>query len=561
MKPGIGPGRAAWIALLFAPTLGCGTDEPVPGPGDPAPKEVWFEEVSSARGLDFQHVSGHREAHAMPEIMGGGVALFDLEGDGDLDVYLVQSGDWRGSNPHGNALFVNDGLGNFASSPGGDAEDLGYGMGVAAGDVDGDGRTDLYVTNVGPDLLLLNDGAGSLSNRTAERGLGHSGWGASAALFDADRDGDLDLYVTTYLDWRPEAEIPCYNSMSGPDYCSPRSYDAPAVDVFYRNSGAGAFLDETEASGIGQLAGTGLGVACADFDGDGYEDVFVANDGMADRLWHNGGAGRFEDVAAIAGCATDENGLFKAGMGVTVADVDGDLDLDLLVCNLSRESDSFYVNEEGSFRDRTARGGLAIESRPFTRFGMGWVDFDQDGTLDLYQVNGRVMRHSRAYSEDPYAEPNLLQRGVSPGRFAPVSTSDGTAEPQVWTSRGAAFGDLDGDGGVDVVVVNRDGPARLYRNTAARGHWVRVRLVDPKGADALGATLFLEVGERRVRADSRSAYSYLSSSDPAVHVGLGSATEASSVRVRWIDGFEETFADLAADRTHTLQRGAGTPQD
>jgi len=540
-------------------------------PPEPAPPgfQPWFADEAAARGLQFVHVSGHDEAWLMPEIMGGGGALLDADDDGALDAYLVQSG-WLvprpGQEPPPNQLFLNAGDGRFRdATDASGAGDRGYGMGVACGDMDADGDVDLFVTNVGPDVLLANDGGGRFRDVTAAAGVGDPGFGASAAFADLDADGRLDLFVTNYLAWSVAGELNCHNDMGGRDYCDPANYAAPARSTLYRNLGGGRFLDVSDSSGVGSVPGTGLGVLCADLDADGRGDVFVANDGMPGRLWRNLGGLRFEERGMLAGCALDQSGKAKAGMGVAAADVDTDGDLDLLVCNLDQQSDSFFLNDgAGLFSDRTQRFGLALASRRFTRFGVGLADFDQDGALDLFQANGRVRRQWRRWADDPYAEPNLLQAGEAGGRFRTLPSLDGTAQPVARTSRGAALGDIDGDGALDVLVVNRDGPAQLLHNlvgerqrAAGTGHAVRFDVREASGGPALGATLTLGAGERRLRADVRAASSYLSSHDPRVHVGLGAVDRATDVRVRWVDGVEERFGDFAADALHVLRRGQG----
>jgi hypothetical protein len=292
-------------------------------------------------------------------------------------------------------------------------------------------------------------------------------------------------------------------------------------------------------------------VIAEDFTGDGFPDIFVANDGMMNRLWVNDGHERFADRALLLGCAVDENGKPKAGMGVAVADYDEDGDVDLLVCNLRSETDSLYRNSGFGFDDGTAAAGLAVVSRPFTRFGMAWADFDNDGWLDLYQANGRV-------SIVDIAEPNLLFRGTPQGRFEEVLPRGGTAELLVDASRAAVFGDVDNDGGVDVLVVNRDARCYLLRNIVShRGHWIMFRVLDARGSDALGATVSLNLGERTIIRSVRTAYSYLAANDPRVHIGLGDATRVTNVLVVWPDGTRESFGDLPADAIHTLVRGSG----
>jgi len=489
-----------------------------------------------------------------------------MDGDGDLDAYLVQGGDLRPTAApatRANALFANDGRGRFADvTAGSGAEDPQYGMGVACGDADGDGDTDLLVTNVGQDTLLRNDGGGRFADASAAAGLAHRGWSTSACFADLDRDGVLDVFITRYLEWSPSGELVCMDPLGRPDYCSPKNYKTPARDVLLRGTGGGRFEDVSRASGVWAEPGTGLGVAIGDLDADGWPDVFVANDGMPNHLWKNRGDGSFENVAMLSGCGVDANGLPKAGMGILLFDHDEDLDLDVLVCNLKGESDSFYRNEGGYFSDRTAAVALAAVSKPFTRFGLGLGDYDQDGWVDLYQANGRVERPTTPPPGDPYAEPNLLLRGGADGALREVLPRGGTLPELVATSRAVAQGDVDGDGALDLLVVNRDGPAQLLMNRVpARGNWLALRVLEPSGADALGAELVLMVGTRRLRRDVSAAYGYLSSHDPRVHVGLGTASEVTSVRVRWPGGpgaeREELFGPLAAGRVHSLLRGQG----
>ncbi len=551
------------MVVVCAASAACGdsADSAVEEPGG----EPWFEECARERGIDFVHDCGHGgDLLLLPEIMCGGAALFDADGDGDLDAYLVQAGGIRAPRERRppNRLYRNRGDGTFDDvTERSGAGDRGYGMGVATGDFDGDGDVDLYVTNVGPNTLLRNDGGGRFTDVTAEAGVGEPAWSSSAAFFDYDRDGDLDLYVVNYIRWSLDVERECTSPFGGPDYCSPRSYAAPAPDTLYRNDGGGRFTDVSEAAGIRRAFGNGLGVATADFDGDGREDVFVANDGTLNQLWRNLGDGTFEDRALLAGCAMDTQGVAKAGMGVVAADLDDDSDVDLLVQNLGGETDSFYRNDDGVFCDRTATAGLAATSRRFTRFGIGLHDYDVDGLVDLLVVAGRVTRSAAPLADDPFAEPNLLYRGVGPARFEEALPRGGTRRRLVFSSRGAAFGDVDGDGGVDALVVNRDAPAHLFRNVAPRrGHWVSLRVVERNGGDALGAVVTVDLGSRRITRGVHTATSYCSASDPRVHVGLGAVDRVDGVMVRWVDGSAEMFAIPAVDRVVTLRRGEGAPR-
>ncbi|MFT7480385.1 MAG: hypothetical protein ACI80N_003694, partial [Gammaproteobacteria bacterium] len=334
------------VGVLTSGLIGCGgsSEEAAPAASD-AP---WFTDVASASGITFSHTTGHRERYLMPETITGGAGFLDLDDDGDLDLYLVQGGD--ASDPEArelpNQLYENMGDGSFrdithASGTG----DTGYGMGVACGDYDNDGDTDIYVSNLGPNVLYRNDGAGHFEDVTEAAGVGDEHWGTSTAFLDYDRDGDLDLYVCNYVNWSMAIEQDCTASNGTKDYCSPTSYQVPTRDVLYRNDGDGSFSDVSVAAGLGQSFGNGLGLGCADFDGNGWIDIFVANDQTLDQLWMNQGDGTFLDEAVFMGCAVDENGLAKAGMGVAVADIDLDGDQDVMVCNIDAETDSLYLNQ------------------------------------------------------------------------------------------------------------------------------------------------------------------------------------------------------------------------
>jgi len=566
MRPG-GVVATVTCALIACGSMSCRRTENAGPP--PAGGAAWFEEIAARAGIRFVHASGHKSKHLLPEIMGGGVALFDMDNDGFLDLYFVQSGsltfDPDGAGPSsadqsgGNRLYHNRGNGTFedvTASSGAVAG--GYGMGVTAGDFDNDGFTDLYVTNFGHNVLLRNDGHGRFVDVTATAGVASAGWSTSAAFVDYDGDGRLDLFVTHYLNWRPSAEVECFSLTGVPDYCSPASYDLPSAATLYHNNGNGTFTDVSAQAGILAAVGNGLGVVAGDFDGDGRIDIFVANDRTPNQLWVNQGGGRFQERALTTGIAVDQDGAPKSGMGVDAVDLDDDGAPDLLIVNLDGESDSFFRNRGAFFSDDTSQVGLRAISRPFTRFGAGFVDFDNDGYLDLYEANGRVGMQSERYSSDPYAEPSLLFRGFAGPRFAEVSPRGGTTQTLVATSRGAAFGDIDNDGGIDIVVVNRDArPYLLHNVVRAPGHWVMFRVLDEHGRDALGAELTMSVGSRSIRRDVRAAYSYLASNDPRVHVGLGNETAVHGVTVRWPDGTREGFGDFSAGGIVILRRGSG----
>ena len=555
--------RAGLLALIALSCACAGPpDAPRQSAAPAASGPVWFEEVAGTRGVTFVHRSGHQSRYLLPEIMGGGAALFDMDGDGDLDLLTVQSGDLSAAagTPAGHRLYQNQGDGSFVdvSDAHGVAAVPGYGMGAATADYDNDGDVDVYLTGLGSNVLLQNDGHGRFRNVTSAAGVGGSGWSTSATFVDIDGDGHLDLFVTRYLDWSLDRERECFSLTGRVDYCSPKNYDAPTTDLLFRNNGNGTFTDISRDAGLGAAVGNGLGVIAEDVNGDGRVDLFVANDGTPNHLWMNLGNRRFTESALMSGVAIDQDGSPKAGMGVHAADVDGDGDNDLIVMNLDTESDSFYRNEGRFFVDDTTGVGLRVASRRFTRFGVALLDFDNDGRLDLYEANGRVGLQAETFAADPYAEPNLLFRGIAGGRFEEVTPRGGTGRPLVATSRAAAFGDLDNDGGLDIVVANRDAPPHLLHNVAPnRGHWLLLRVLERTGRDAIGAAVSVEAGGRTLRRDVRTGYSYLAANDPRVHVGLGESRQVGSVTVRWVDGVRERFGPFAADRIVELRRGQG----
>lgn len=523
------------------------------------PERTWFEDVAGDHGLSFHHVSGATGAFLLPEIMGSGAAFADVDGDGDLDAYFVQSGTFGSvSNTFANQLFLNRGDGHFVLSPGSGAEDGGYGMGVATGDYDGDGDIDLYVTNVGANVLLRNDGDGSFTDVTGPSGTGDPGFGTAATFFDPDGDGDLDLFVVNYVAWSPGMERDCYNLGTGVrNYCDPGNYQAPALDRLYRNNGDGTFADVSAAAGLLAARGNGLGVISADFDNNGHPDIFVANDKTMNRLWLNQGGLVFVDEAILWGCAMDDHGITKAGMGVAVGDVDDDGDADLLVVNIEGETDSLFRNENSYFVDASAALGLGTVSRRYTRFGVVMADFDSDGWLDLFEANGRVTYATEAEAKDVFAEPNRLYRGKPGGRFTvePLTTP---ARSRIHTSRGVALGDVDGDGGLDLLVMNKDAaPYLLLNRHPGRQRSVRFRLVDEKGIDVHGATVTGTVGDARKTRYVQAAGSYLSASERVAHFGLGDAPLVLAVVVRWPDGTSEAFGDYPPNGVIVLTRGAG----
>lgn len=510
----------------------------------------WFVDRAAQVGLVWQLDSGARGKWYFPEIMSGGAAWVDVDNDGWLDVYLVQSGplDAPDAERPPNRLFRNIG-GRFEDiTEGSGADDRGYGMGVACGDYDNDGLVDLYVTNVGPNVLLRNLGGGRFRDVTAEAGVGDPHWGSSAAFVDYDRDGWLDLFVVNYVGWTLERDTPCFTVAGQRDYCGPKSYNLPERDVLYRNNGDGTFTDVTEVAGIAEAFGNGLGVVCADFNGDGWVDIYVANDQTENQLWINHAGEYFTDEALVAGCALNMAGRAEAGMGVICEDFDDNGWPDLFMTHLKAETNTLYLNDGGVFTDATARTGLGPASLPYTGFGVGALDVEADGWLDLFIANGRVAIHPAIPGgRDVFSEPNQLFRGGAGCRFTDVSRDGGEVFALIETSRGAAFGDYDNDGDVDILVVNRDAPLRLLENVhPGRGRWVGFEVVDEHGRAALGAVVEVWSQGRHRQRIVRRAYSYLCSNDPRVVFGLGDARSVERVRVRWPDGRTREMQSVAS---------------
>lgn len=518
----------------------------------------WFTEESSERGLDFVWESGFEGVPYLPEIASGGVALIDVDDDGDLDVYLVQGGSITTpeQTEFANQLFLNDGTGYFTNATfGSGAGDTHYGTGVTTGDYDNDGDLDLYITNVDANVLLRNEGNGTFSDVTDEAGVGDLRWSSSAAFFDMENDGDVDLFVANYIDWTIQTELECKTKSGQLDYCHPQAYRAPAKDLLYRNNGDGTFTDVSEVSGIRTVWGNGLGVVVGDVNEDGYLDVFVANDEMNNQLWMNQGDGTFVDDSLVSGVAVDANGEPKAGMGTDFADVNNDGLLDLLVVNLSGETDSMFMNKGGWFNDGTPGSGLSSISRPYTRFGTGFRDLNNDGILDLYMASGKVRLPDTILTNDPYAEVNVLIQGIGNGRFKEVFPKGGTTSEMVHTSRGIAYGDVNGDGAVDIVVLNRDAKAYLLMNQNPEGGgFVKLELRNKHGAPAQDAIVRFNLGDEFIRREVRTGGGYCSAHDPILHIGLGIEKSISGVEVTWSDGSKQAIEDVNASETRTIHQ-------
>jgi hypothetical protein len=517
----------------------------------PATAQIRFREVSEPWGLSFRHHPGGSGQFYMPETMGSGVAVLDYDGDGDPDVFYVDSGALRGyqGEPGRSVLLRNDG-GRFVDV----TEKSGirvtsYGMGATAGDTDGDGDLDLYVSAFGPDQLFRNNGDGTFAEATAAAGLGNPLWGSSAAFSDTDGDGDLDLYVANYVDFSYEKNPICGNQRLGlRSYCHPDVYNG-VPDRFYRNRGDGTFEDATAAAGFAPDAGNGLGVVFGDLDRDGDQDLYVANDMTPAFLFENKGNGRFEEIGLLSGTALSDLAKPEAGMGIAIGDVDGNGFEDLFKTHLDLQTNALYSNQ-GSllFIDARYTSKLAEPSMYMVGFGTVFADLDQDGDLDNVVANGHIIHNAELFGTGTtYKQRNQLFENTGKGVFREIK--DGGIDV-VRSSRGLAAGDLDLDGDLDLVVTNSDDLSEVYENvTNPAGGWLQVDLAGRgKNTAAIGARVELEAGGRRQVAETRTGSSYLSQSALTLHFGLGAAVRADRLTIRWPDGRVQVLTGLEKGR-------------
>ncbi len=525
----------------------------------PAPSPPSFVEVTDELGLDFRHLPGDEGRYLTPEITGFGGGFLDYDNDGDLDVYLIQGGQLsqpRTLDPAPNRLFRQEGDGTLVDvTAGSGLGDSDYGMGLAVGDVDNDGDLDVYVSSYGADRLYRNNGDGSFSDVSVRAGIAGDAWSTSTVFCDYDRDGFLDLYVAHYLLFDPDKE--CIVNDGSRDYCGPRDFRGTS-DVLYRNRGDGTFADVSRATGVGRITGAGLGVVCVDLDGDRWLDFYVANDGEANQLWWNQSGVAFEERALLDGVALNALGRPEAGMGVVAGDVDGDGDPELFLTHLTGETNTLYRNDGAmGFQDVSARLGTGAPSLKMTGFGTAFLDYDHDGDLDLALANGRVLRGAAlpGVALGPpwshYAEPNAILENDGRGRYRDLGKEAGSFSSQVEISRGLAAGDLDGDGDQDLLVTNTAGRARLFRNQVGdRGRWLRVRALGAGGVrDDHGAPVIVEAAGRKLTRLAMPGGGYLSSHDPHAHFGLSVDRAVERLVIRWTDGRTSVLARAPRDRT------------
>lgn len=578
--------QAGCILALSAFLTACRrTETPGAASSQPPANAVgpWFEDGSTKAGLDFVHDSGASGQYFMPESIGSGGALFDYDNDGRLDLYLVHCvPPGAGSR---NRLFHQEADGHFRDASEGSGLDVaGLGMGAYAGDVNNDGLPDLVLTEYGAVRLFLNRGMGRFENVTARAGIDNTRWATAASFFDYDRDGWLDLLVANYVDYSPTQK--CYDTRGVVEYCGPQGM-AGTVTRLFRNLGAGQpasgavegqglrlppvhFQDVTVASGLVRFPGPALGLLCADFNGDRWPDIFVADDGQPNRLFVNRQNGTFVEEAAQRGLAYNALGNVAANMGVAFGDVDGDGLLDVFTTHLTWEQHALWKQgPRGLFQDHTSTVGLANPAWRGTGFGGVLGDFDLDGAVDLAFVNGGIKRGDDPAPRlkgllpfwSPYAQRNQLFANNGVGRFVDVSAANPEFSGVAAVGRGLLCGDINNDGALDLVACSAGGPARLFMNVAKRrGHWLAVRAVDPAlgGRDAYGAEITVQAGLSRWSRTIQPSSSYLASNDPRTHFGLGEASTFDGIHVLWPDGVEEKFPGESANRLVLVRRGTGT---
>lgn len=557
-----------------------------------------FVDITDQVGLDFQHVAGPLGSYYMPEVNGTGGAFFDYDSDGDLDIYLINAGrspKAAGNFPPGtrieNRMFRQEAEGRFVDvTEESGLGDTGFGSGCAIGDIDNDGDPDVYVTNYGQDRLYQNNGNGTFRDITQSAGMDESDPGTGAVFFDYDRDGRLDLFVTNYVsDAVHGLSVACEFGEGRVTYCGPLMFSGTAARL-WQNEGVQtdadgnssiAFADVTIKAGMAEAKGAGFIAVSADFNRDGWPDIYVANDMHPNRLWINGADGTFSDEGHLRGVALNGKGAAEASMGTALGDVNGDAAFDVLATNLTHEADTLYLNAgDGMFVDGTQMSGLGELTLPHTGWGAAFLDLDQDQDLDLALANGlvtpcewmlssRLPRQvaSKALTPNPatfwagYADRNLLLVNDGRGMFHDQSDFGGDFTSETGSARSLIYGDIDEDGDPDLLVTYCGGRARLFRNDVPkRGHWLKVRAFDPRlHRDAYGAEVTVSVGDRRLIRLVNPAGGYLGSNDPRPHFGLGDSAEFDAIHVLWPDGLSEVFPNGPGDRMIVLRRGEGRP--
>jgi enediyne biosynthesis protein E4 len=528
----------------------------------PTPSAVTFTDVTRASGITFVHNNGRAGQKYLPETMGTGGAFVDLNNDGRLDIVLINGRDWKpGGRKTLPALYKNNGNGTFTDVVSGSGFDASlYGMGVAAGDYDNDGRDDLYVTAIEGDRLYHNDGNFKFRDVTKASGIQNANFGTSAAWLDFDRDGRLDVFVANYVQWSLEKDVYCSLDGKAKTYCTPESYPGVASKLF-RNAGGGRFQDVSRKAGVADPSSKSLGVAVLDFDSDGWPDIFVANDTQPNKLYRNNRDGTFTESGVAAGVAFSEDGVARGAMGVDAIDYDRSGRPHLLVGNFSSQMLALYRNEgNGLFIDVAPASSVGRVSLLSLAFAVFFMDYDLDGLPDIFAANGHIEEAiGRVQPKVQFKQIPHMFRNLGGGRFDSVGPSLGPAFNVAQVARGAASGDFDRDGDLDLLITNNDGPARLLRNDGGnRNHWLTIRTQGVKAnKDGIGAVVRVETADGVSVQTVHSGSSYCSQSDLALSFGLGKNTAARSVQIDWPSGTKDRIANVAGDRIVTIQEGTG----
>jgi hypothetical protein len=527
----------------------------------PAGKVV-FTDVTRAAGIRFTHNNGSAGQKYLPETLGSGAAFLDADGDGWQDILLINSKDWK---PRGrrslSALYRNNGNGTFTNITAGSGLDVEmYALGVAVGDYDNDGRDDVYVTALGGDHLFRNEGGGKFRDVTKASGIDNASFGTSAAWLDYDRDGRLDLFVANYVQWDPKGDLWCSLDGQTKSYCTPESYKGTSSKL-YHNLGGGRFEDVSHKAGIDDPTSKSLGVTVFDYDGDGWPDLFVANDTQPNKLYRNNHDGTFSEVGMQAGVAYSEDGVARGAMGADTADYDNSGRAHLLVGNFSNQMLGLYHNEgSGLFVDEAPRSTVGRDSQLSLAFGVFFFDYDLDGRPDILAANGHIEPDiGQVQPKVRFREPPLLFHNVGQGRFENVSAGVGTAFANPIVARGAAYADYDHDGDLDVLFTTNDGPAYLFRNDGGnRNHFICIRTKGSKSnRDGIGAVVRIQTASERQWSVVRSGSSYCSQSDLALTFGLGKDTLVSAIDVEWPSGTKDHLTNVKADQFLTIEEGKG----
>lgn len=535
---------------------------------DKTAADIAFVDISDSAGINFVHNNAASPEKYLIETMGSGCGWIDYDSDGLMDFYLVNGAATKVHRPETtptSSLYRNNGNGTFSDVT--EKAAVGaiglFGMGIAVGDYDNDSLQDIFVTGYDRSILYRNIGGGRFSDETAFAGVSNAGlWGSSAAWFDYNRDGLLDLIIANYVDWTPEGNVRCGNpGEERRAYCHPDTY-AGQSPTLYLNQGQGRFEDVTESSLLSLSRASGLGVVTFDYDQDGWQDIFIANDAMANSLFRNNGDGTFEEVAYTSGIALSEDGKAEAGMGTDAADTNGDGWMDVFVTHLDFEHDRLYQNlRHGMFEDKTFAAKLGYATFSYSGFGTKFFDYDNDGSKDLFIANGHILDNIHLYhAEVTYAEPNLLYKNDGKGRFSKTSNAVRGDLIHHFVSRGAAAADFDNDGDIDVLVSNNGQRAQLFRNDGGNGNnWLKIQLVGSESnRDGVGARVKVVAGDLVQYDERKGGTSYQSAQDPRLHFGLGHRVLVDSIEVTWPSGLWEIFHILESNRTTMIEEGTGT---